>query len=200
MKKLLSLICLLPMLGALASAQEMRQDISLSFMGTIQPYINGGVNAVTAKSTIGTGLLLSYRYQLTPNGAFEANYSFSHYTEKFTSSFAAARVYTALQESTLAYVRTIPFKNFNPFIEFGGGIQYFTPGGGLRTTSYDTEQTEAAIFLFGGGVAYQLSPTWDLRMQYRGIVTSPQDFALKQFSIGRRFIVSQPAIGFAYHF
>ncbi len=201
MKKLFLLLCLLPMLAAFGQAQEARQDVSLSFMGTIQQYVEGGKpNDVRAKATLGAGILLSYRFQLTPNGAVEANYSYSRYTEKFTYSAANARILTSVQEATFAYVRTIPFKRFNPFLEAGGGVLFFSPLVGIKTTSYDTEQVESLIGLFGGGIAYELSPSWDLRMAYRGYISHPQTFGLKQFNTGREEIISQPSIGFSYHF
>ena len=199
MKKLFFLLCLLPFLATVGHAQEARQDVSLSFMGTIQPYVNGGTNHVTFKSTLGAGMLLSYRYQLTPNGAVEANYSYSRYTNKFVTSFANARVYTSVQEATFAYVRTIPFKRFNPFLELGGGLQFFSPLG-FKSTTYDTQETLAFVGQFGGGIAYELSPSWDLRVQYRGYISKPQAFRLTNFDTGRMYIVSQPAIGIAYHF
>lgn len=207
MKKLLFLLSLLSVLSPLLRAQEARQDVSLSFMGTIQPYVEGGgTNDTRFKSTLGSGLLLSYRFQLTPNSALEANYSYSRFTEKFTTSsaFIPVRVYTSVQEATFAYVRTIPFKRFNPFLDIGGGVQFFspiTPG----TFAYDTEQTNTFMGMFGGGIAYELSPSWDLRVEYRGYVSHPPNFGLtnklgNDFSTGRLYIVSQPAIGFAYHF
>ena len=188
-------------------AQEMRQDVSLSGMLTIQQYVEGGApNNVRAKATLGPGMLLSYRFQITPNGAVEANYSYSRYTEKFTDSqyqyptIQYVRVLTSVQEATTAYVRTIPFKKFNPFFEFGGGILFFSPLGGIKTTSYDTEMTNSLVGIFGGGIAYQLSERWDLRAAYRGYISHPQTFGLKQFNTGRVEIISQPNIGFAYHF
>ena len=207
MKKLFFLFCLLAVLSPLLRAQEARQDVSFSFMGTIQPYVEGGApNDVRIKSTLGTGLLLSYRFQLTPNGAVEANYSYSHFTEKFTTNtaFTPVRVYTGQQEATFAYVRTIPFKRFNPFLDLGGGIQFFTPIS-PGTSTYDTEQTESIVGQFGGGIAYELSPSWDLRVEYRAYVSHPPDFGLtnklgNNFSTGRLYIVSQPAVGIAYHF
>ena len=201
MKKLALIFCLLPACSLLARAQEMRQDVSLGGMLTIQQYVEGGApNDVRAKATLGPGMLLSYRFQLTPNGAVEANYSYSRYTEKFTDSFASARVLTSIQEATFAYVRTIPFKKFNPFVEFGGGILFFSPLGGIKTTSYDTEMENSLVGIFGGGIAYQLSTRWDLRMAYRGYVSHPQTFGLKQFNTGRVEIISQPNVGFAFHF
>lgn len=208
MKKLLFLLCLVPMLAGIGHAQDegARQDINLSFMGVIQPYVSQkSAPFVKQKSTLGDGLYLGYRYLLTPNGALEANYSYSHFTNKFTTTYgsAAARVYTGMQEATFAYVRSFEFKRFNPFLEGGGGLLFFTPIGS-KTTSYDTEQTKELTILFGGGIAYELSPSWDLRVQYRGQVFNTTNFGLthkpNDFNISRRYIVSEPAIGFAYHF
>lgn len=209
MKKLLFLLCVLPIMGSMCFAQDQgaRQDINLSFMGVIQPYVASSatetVGVIKQTSTLGYGLYLGYRYQLTPNGAVEANYSYSHFTNKFVNSSANARIYTGLQEATAAYVRTIPFKRFNPFLEAGGGMLFFTPIG-QKTTSYDTEQSYEPTILFGGGIAYELSPSWDLRVQYRGQILKSTNFGLKNppndFSTDRRYIMSMPAIGFAYHF
>jgi len=206
MKKLFFLMCLLSVVAGTGFAQDQgsRQDINLSFMGVIQPYVaSTGTNTVKQTSTLGAGLYLGYRYLLTPNGAVEANYSYSHFTNKFFSVPASARVYTGMQEATAAYVRTFPFKKFNPFLEGGGGLLFFTPIG-TKTTSYDTQQTYEPTILFGGGVAYELSPSWDLRVQYRGQILNSTNFGLKNppnnFSVGRRYIMSQPAIGLAFHF
>ncbi len=207
MKKLFLLLCLLSVFSPLVRAQEARQDVSLSFMGTIQPYVEGGgTNDARFKSTLGAGMLLSYRFQFTPNGAGEANYSYSRFTEKFTTNSVCTPVrgYTSVQEATFAYVRTIPFKRFNPFLDLGGGIQFFSPivpG----TNAYDTEQTDTFVGMFGGGIAYELSPSWDLRVEYRGYVSHPPNFGLtnklgNNFGTGRLYIVSQPAVGLAYHF
>lgn len=207
MKKLLFLLCLLPMMAIVAHAQDegARQDINVSLMGTIQPYVEGNTAApahppVRQQSTLGVGLYLGYRYLLTPNGAVEANYSYVRFTNKFTTSSYNARIPTSMQEASFAYVRTIPFKRFNPFLEGGGGLLFFSPLGGAATTSYDTQVTTVPTVLFGGGIAYELNPSWDLRVQYRGQVFNTTDFGLKQFSTGRRYIVSQPSIGLAYHF
>ncbi len=204
MKKLLFLLCLLPMLAGICLAQDegARQDINLSGMGVIQPYVSGKESPfVKQTSTLGAGLYLGYRYLLTPNGALEANYSYSHFTNKFLiQNVANARIKTGMQEATFAYVRSFEFKRFNPFIEGGGGLLFFTPQG-AKTTSYDTQQTKELTVLFGGGIAYELSPSWDLRVQYRGQIFKPTDFGLgQQFPTSRRYIMSQPAIGFAYHF
>jgi outer membrane immunogenic protein len=209
MKKLFLLMCLVAMLAGIGHAQDQgaRQDVNLSAMGVIQPYVEGNTLApstppIRLKSTLGAGLYLGYRYLLTPNGAVEANYSYGHFTSKFSANAGGTynvRIHTGLQEATAAYVRTFPFKKFNPFLEGGGGLLFFTPIGS-KTTTLDTEQTQVLTVLFGGGIAYQLSPSWDLRVQYRGQVFNTPDYGISRLSTGRRYIMSQPAIGFAYHF
>lgn len=199
MKKLFYLLCMLPLLVGRGHAQEARQDVNLSLMGTIQPYVEGS-DLVQQRSTLGTGLYLGYRYLLTPNGAVEANYSYVRFTNKFVTSAINIRVLTSMQESTFAYVRSFDFKRFNPFLEGGGGILYFSPLGSIKTTTYDTQQVNSLSILTGGGIAYELSPSWDLRVQYRAQIFKTQDFGIKALSTGRYYIVSQPAIGFAYHF
>lgn len=200
MKKLLFLLCLLPIMAGTGFAQQegAREEINLSAMGDIQPYVEG--NLTQQRSTLGLGMYLGYRYLLTPNGAMEANYSYVRFTNKFINSINNARVYTSMQEASFAYVRSFDFKRFNPFLEGGGGILFFSPLGSIKTTSYDTQQLNSLAVLFGGGIAYELNPSWDLRVQYRGQVFKTQDFGLKQFSTGRAYIMSEPAIGFAYHF
>ena len=205
MKKLLLMICLLPMLAGIGFAQGARQDINLSADITVQPYVEGS-NFVRLKSTLGPGLYLGYRYLLTPNGAIEANYSYTRFTSKFFNLQAPSvsavniRVYTSMQESTFAYVRSFNFNKFNPFIEGGGGILYFSPEGSIKTTTYDTQQVNSLTVIAGGGIAYELSPSWDLRVQYRAQIFKTPSYGVKALSTGREYIMSQPAIGFAYHF
>ncbi len=202
MKKLFLLLCLLA-IGRCGFAQDQgaRQDINLSFMGVIQPYVESSTYPYTQlRSTLGAGLYLGYRYYLTPNSAFEANYSYARFTSKFFTIAQNARVYTSLQEATFAYVHRFDFRRWNPFLEAGGGMQFYSPLGSIKTTSYDTEQINRPTIIAGGGIAYELNPSWDLRVQYRSQIIVPTNYDLKYFKFNRRYIVSEPAIGFAYHF
>ena len=56
--------------------------------------------------------------------------------------------------------------------------------------------------LFGGGVAYELSPSWDIRAEYRGFLVKTPNFSLPNgiFNTNRYEVISTPAIGVAYHF
>ena len=198
MKKLLLLFCLLPMLAAIGFAQESRQDASVSLIGTYQPTITG--NAVTQTSDWGKGVLLSYRFMLTPSSALEGNYQYSQMNMKYTAPFSNATFHLSLQEGSVAYVRSFVYKKFNPFAEAGAAMLLFDPIDDTGTSTLAGARTKATGLLFGGGIAYELSPSWDLRVQYRAEVLKSIDFGLAQFNTNRWYVMEQPAIGFAYHF
>ena len=198
MKKTMLLGALM-LLASAGLAQESRQDVSVSAIGVFTPTVNG--NAVKLSTTSTIGFLGSYRYMLTPRSALELNYSFAQYSTRYSTSFLPnVRVHTRQQEITGAYVYNFNFRNFNPFLEAGVGGLIFTPIHDFGTTNLDTKQNTNIGALFGGGVAYELSPSWDIRAEYRGFVVKAPDFGITNFKTNRWEVISLPAIGVAYHF
>jgi len=198
MKKMMLLGALL--LSASAGfAQESRQDVSISGTALWSPNVNG--NAVQMYSTVTGGILASYRYMLTPHSALEGNYQFSQNSTRYVlSSLPNGRVHTRNQEVTAAYVYSLNFRNFNPFAEVGVGTIFFSPIKDYGTTLLDTKRTTSIGALMGAGVAYELSPSFDVRVEYRGMLVKAPNFGLDNFKTGRYEFVSTPAIGVAYHF
>ncbi|HEX2918898.1 MAG TPA: outer membrane beta-barrel protein [Edaphobacter sp.] len=193
------LLVALMLMASLSYAQESRQDVSLSAMGILTPQVNG--NAVQLNTTKTIGFLASYRYMLTPRSALELNYSFAQYSYNYSTSFLPnVRIHTRQQELTGAYVYTMNYRNFNPFLEGGVGGLIFSPIRDYRTTNFDTKQNMGIGALFGGGVAYELSPSWDVRVQYRGFLVKAPDFGLSNFKTNRWEVISMPTVGMAYHF
>jgi outer membrane immunogenic protein len=199
MKKTMLLGALM-LLASAGYAQESRQDASVSVIGVFTPEVNG--NAVKLTTTTTVGFLGSYRYMLTPRSALELNYSFAQYTSRYSTSFLPnVRIHTRQQEITGAYVYNFRnYRNFNPFLEAGVGGLIFTPIRDYGTTNFDTKQNTNIGALFGGGVAYELSPSWDIRAEYRGFVVKAPDFGLTNFKTNRWEVISLPALGVAYHF
>lgn len=205
MKKLLLLFCLLPMLASFSYAQESRQDASASFTGNYQPTITG--NTVTQTSTFGKGVLLSYRFMLTPSSAIEGNYQYSQMNMDYvvggssnSTGYSSAKFHNSLQEGSVAYVRSFVYKNFNPFAEAGVGMLLFDPIDDSGTTTNAGTRTRKVGALLGVGIAYELSPSWDIRAEYRGFVLKSVDFGIAQFNANRYYWMQEPTIGFAYHF
>ena len=185
--------------GVAAYGQESRQDISISATAPINPEVNG--NAVREDFTKTVGILASYRYMLTPHSALELNYGFSQNSTKFViSSLPNGRVHTRVQELTAAYVYSLNFRNFNPFAEVGVGALVFTPVKDFGTTLLDTKGSTNIGGLVGAGLAYELSPSFDIRAEYRAFVVKAPSFGLDNFKTNRYFVTSTPSIGIAYHF
>ncbi|MFC6645003.1 porin family protein [Granulicella cerasi] len=200
MKKMMLLgACLL--LGSVAAqAQESRQDVSISGFETISPDVYGN-GVYPMHSSMTTGVLASYRYMVTPRSALEVNYGFSQYTIRYKSvPTPYGQVHTRMQEVTGAYVYSRTYRNWNPFAEVGVGGLIFTPILDNGTHQFDSKQNTNISGLAGVGVAYEISPSFDIRAEYRGFILKTPDFGNTAFKTNRYYWLSEPTIGIAYHF
>jgi outer membrane immunogenic protein len=199
MKKIFVSLALLSFSAVAGFAQESRQDASLSLAGLIPPHVVG--NTVQQDGTIGIyGALASYRYMLTPRSALELNYQYNQNVQKYVTSFNSIRVHSRMQEVSGAYVYNFTFRNFNPFAEVGVGGYIYSPIKDQKTTDLDAKQSTNIGLLYGAGIAYELSPSWDLRVEYRGLVMKAPNFGLEQYRTNRYYNVNNPTVGVAYHF
>lgn len=186
--------------AAAGLAQESRQDASVSAIGVFTPTVNG-TGGVRQSATTAVGFLGSYRYMVTPRSALEANYSFAQYSTRYVTNFQPNfRVHTRQQELSVAYVYSLNFHNFSPFAEVGVGALIFSPIRDFATTNLDLKRTTGIGALFGAGVAYEISPSFDVRAQYRGFAVKSPNFGLDQLNAKRYEVISIPTIGVAYHF
>ena len=200
MKKMMVLGALFASAAA-GFAQESRQDASLSLTGNFAPFVNG-IGGVKQRSTGSFGFLGSYRYMLTPRSAVEANYSFTQYSVVYQTNFLPNfRVHTRQQEISAAYVYSFNFRNFSPFAEVGPAAVLFSPLHDFGSTTFDTKRVTGIGALFGAGVAYELSPSFDVRVQYRGFaIKAPGLSTTGNTQTNRYEVISVPVVGVAYHF
>jgi outer membrane immunogenic protein len=77
MKKIALFAFLLAVGVAAGRAQESRQDISISGIGLIEPFIASQTD-VQVSANRAFGALASYRFMLTPTSAVEANYGITY--------------------------------------------------------------------------------------------------------------------------
>jgi len=199
MKKMMLLGALLLCAAGVGNAQESRQDFSASAVGLFGPDVHGlGVQA----NTLGAlGFLGSYRYSVTPRSSLEVNYGYLQNSEKFTPpGRGTVYVHTRQEEITGAYVYSRNYKNFNPFVEIGIGGMIFTPIRDYKTSQLDTKQNTNIGGLAGGGLAYEISPSFDIRAEYRGFLCKTPDFGRSDYKTNRYEWLSEPVIGIAYHF
>jgi opacity protein-like surface antigen len=199
--------------AAAGFAQESRQDVSISGTGLFGPTIHG-TGGVVANSTGATGVLTSYRFMLTPHSALEGNYSFIQNNQKYCTGGGGCipgganlpgiytyRIHSRMQEITAAYIFGMTFKRYNPFLEGGIGTLLFTPvlDSGTKELG-DAKGTKNIAGLFGGGLAYELSPSFDIRVEYRGFVVKTPNFGFGNITANRYEVLSMPTLGVAYHF
>jgi outer membrane immunogenic protein len=200
MKKIALIAFLLAVCVAAGRAQESRQDISLSGSALIEPFVASSTD-VQVHSNTAYGALLSYRFMLTPNSALEANYGITYENKiNYYVNPNHYQVNTRTQEISAAYVRSFTYRKFNPFVEAGPGALIFLPIRNSGTTSLDVKQETSVGGLYGGGIAYEISPSFDIRAEYRGFVTKVPTFGLSQFTTNKWYNIYNPVIGVAYHF
>lgn len=201
MKKIAFVAFLLAICAAAGRAQESRQDISLSGTALVEPFIASSTN-VQVHSTPGYGGLLSYRFMLTPSSALEANYGITYQNQirYLISNTNDYPILTRTQEVSFAYVRSFTYKKFNPFVEAGPGVMIFLPIRNSGTKNIDAKQQTGVGGLYGAGIAYEISPSFDIRAEYRGFVTKVPTFGVDTQDTKRWYNIYVPAIGVAYHF
>ena len=198
MRKMLLLFLLLPFMAVASQAQESRQDASFSVGGIFPPFITG--NDVQQTGTYGLSGLVSYRYMLTPRSGLELNYQYTQNAQKYYTSFNNISVHDRMQEISGAYVLNQTFKNWNPFLEAGPAAFLFAPLDDATTKTLDAKGQTILGAMYGGGVAYELSPSFDIRAEYRGLLMKTPNFGLGPQKTGRFYNVYNPVIGIAYHF
>jgi len=200
MKKIVLTAFLLAVSAVVCRAQESRQDMSLSGTGLIEPFMASSTD-VQVHSSPAYGALLSYRFMVTPTSALEANYGVTYQNSiSFFANPNHYRILTRTQEISGAYVKSFVFRNFNPFVELGPAAFIFLPIRNTGTTTLDAKQQTEVGGIYGGGFAYEISPSFDIRAEYRGLVTKVPNFGVSQLSTNRWYNIYEPVIGVAYHF
>ena len=202
MKQIAIITFLLAESVAAGRAQESRQDISISGTALVEPFIASQTD-VQVHSNYALGALASYRFMLTPSSALEANYGITYQnTIKFVyPSFPnGVKVLTRTQEASAAYVRTFNYHRFNPFAEAGPAAFIFLPIRNSGTQTLDVKQQTAVGAIYGAGIADEISPSFDIRAEYRGMVTKVPTFGDTSFATNKWYNIYNPVIGVAYHF
>ena len=200
MKKTVLVVFLLAAFAAAGHAQESRQDISLSGNAIIEPFIASSTD-VYVHSTTAEGGLLSYRFMLTPTTALEVNYGITYLNRinlyKIPNDYD---IHLRTQEISGAFVRSFVYKNWNPFVEAGPSGIIFLPIRNSGTHTLDAKQQTAVGALYGAGFAYEISPSFDIRAEYRGLVTKVPTLDVPGMNTNKWWNMFEPAVGVAYHF
>ena len=151
------------------------------------------------------GALVSYRFMLTPSSALEANYGITYQNKihYFVSNTNNYQVNTRTQEISFAYVRSFTFRNSIRLSRRARQRLIFLPIRNSGTTTLDVKQQTEVGGMYGAGIAYEISPSFDIRAEYRGLVTKVPNFLAyyrRNSTPTSGTTSTYPAIGVAYHF
>jgi opacity protein-like surface antigen len=200
MKKIALIAFLLAFSVAAGHAQESRQDISISGIGLIEPFIASQTD-VQVHSNYALGALASYRFMLTPSIALEGNYGITYQNKiHYYVNPNNYQVATRTQEISGEVVKTFNFRKFNPFLEGGPAGFIFLPIRNTGTTNLDVRRQTTVGAVYGAGFAYEISPSFDIRAEYRGMISPVPTFDDTQLKTNKWYNIYVPTIGVAYHF
>ncbi len=200
MKKIALIAFLLAFSVATGRAQESRQDVSISGIGLIEPFIASQTD-VQVHANYALGALASYRFMVTPSIALEGNYGITYQNKiHYYVNPNNYQVATRTQEMSGEIVKTFNFKKFNPFVEGGPAGFIFLPIRNTGTTSLDVRRQTTVGAVYGAGFAYEISPSFDIRGEYRGMISPVPTFNDTQLKTNKWYNIYVPTVGVAYHF
>ena len=200
MKKIALIAFLLAVSVAAGRAQESRQDVSISGIGLVEPFIASQTD-VQVHSNYALGALASYRFMLTPSIALEGNYGITYQNKiHYYVNPNNYQVATRTQEMSGEVVKTFNFRKFNPFLEGGPAGFIFLPIRNTGTTNLDVRRQTTVGAVYGAGFAYEISPSFDIRAEYRGMISPVPTFDDTQLKTNKWYNIYVPTIGVAYHF
>ncbi|MGH9715254.1 MAG: outer membrane beta-barrel protein [Candidatus Acidiferrales bacterium] len=187
----LSLFCI-PALAQLNGQSE----VSADFTGNFQKQATG--LGLTDTPSDSGGLLLNYRYHFNNWSAIEVNYGRTRFTQYYSSG---DQTQSNANELTLAYVNTFgvsPDARFRPFVEAGTGGLIFAP---VMAGSFSDPLTQdRMVFLYGGGVDFNATHNFSVRLGYRGLIYKAPDFALGDQTANALTQMAEPYVGVVFHF
>jgi opacity protein-like surface antigen len=109
-------------------------------------------------------------------------------------------VNTRTQEISGEFVHSFAFKKWNPFVEGGPAGFIFLPIRNTGTTSLDVRRQTTIGATYGAGFAYEISPSFDIRGEYRGMISPVPSFNYAALKTNKWYNIYEPTIGVAYHF
>jgi opacity protein-like surface antigen len=187
---LVALICFLP-LSARAQSQT---SIALSFYGAFSGTTTG--NGTVQSPANQAGGLFELRYIANPLMGYELTYSYNRANQSYSTSSIEQGVKAGAHEITADWVVSVPILNFRPFVLAGAGVIDFKPDSNQIGVSGDAKP----VFVYGGGVDWEVLPHFGLRGQYRGNLYHAPDLLKVATSTDAFAHTAEPVIGAYFRF
>ena len=187
-------------------AQEnLRSQANFQFMGLIPKDTSGtdiNGNPISDHATRSGGFLVGYTFDLNRWAAVEGNYGYSRDTQNYSSVSGPSGVQTRLHEMTGAFVARIPVSvaKLHPYALAGTGALRFDPTDESASTVAGVLAQTKPVFLYGGGVNFDVTRRFGIRAEYRGLLAKTPDFKLSTLTVGATTHLAQPSVGIYVRF
>jgi opacity protein-like surface antigen len=183
-----------------ATAQTIKNlEGAVNILGQFSGTSNG--NGIQDKPTDSLGVLATARQSLHPWLGWEINYSYTRFSERYSTALFPVNVQSNMHEVSGAYLLqgpTIPILGLQPFGAVGVGGLIFLP---TTVGGQKYNQQWRVPFLYEFGVNYPvLTSHLGLRLQYRGLLYKTPDFNASLLTTNARRQTSEPSVGAYFRF
>ncbi len=214
------------LLGFGALPIRAQTDVAANLYGAFSGATNG--NGVQESPSNAAGTLIEVRHIRNPLAGYEVTYSYNRANQAYSNlstpcpltgssscTTTTAAISSNAHEITGDWVASLKIAKLRPFALLGGGFVFDVPSAGtLIFTTCDllnslcssstgsasvAAQTEA-VFVYGAGVDWRLSPHIGLRFQYRGNLQKVPPLLNGFASTGALTHAAEPMIGAYYRF
>ncbi len=151
------------------------------------------------KATDSGGFLVGYSYQFSRWLGAEGNYGYSRNNQNFVTLSGPAGLQTNFHEVTGALVAHIPStRGVRPYVLGGGGALVFDPTDKFVITG--AERQTRGTFVYGGGANFDITHSFGVRGEYRGLIYKVPDFSVQSLNLDKFTHLAQPSVGFFFRF
>jgi opacity protein-like surface antigen len=178
--------------------EEQRSQISVQGTGLVTKSSNDQIPSNEA--TKSGGLLVGYSYQFNRWFGAEGNYGYTRNTQNFITLGGPSSLQADFHEVTGALVAHIPVnvRSVRPYVLGGGGALVFDPTDKFIVSG--AERQTRGTFVYGGGANFDITRTFGVRAEYRGLVYKVPDFGLDRLNLDKFTHLAQPSVGFFVRF
>jgi opacity protein-like surface antigen len=202
MHRILASIVLLAAAALACGRAEAQADIAASVYGAFSGTTTG--NNIVQSPSNAAGVLLEVREIRNPLIGFEGTYSYNRSDQQYSSPMVACPALTGTScntppvfvlnnahEITGDWIASVKIANLRPFALAGGGFILNQPSGGQTATMNATK----GVFVYGGGIDWQVVPHIGLRFQYRGNIYRAAELTTVFGSSGAFVHNAEPVVG-----
>ena len=191
---------MLVMAGA-AFAQDSKSEVSASVAANItKDASDSNYQTSTTKSA---AIQASYAYYLGKFGGVQADYGYSRFSNKFSSSAfgTIGNVPSNVNQVTLGYIYKMnKGGKISPFVTAGGGWLIFSPTSAGKAVATGVSTQTRDTFTYGVGFDYKISKSFAVRAAYNGYVYKLPTYGSSALGISAYTHTALPSVGIVYHF